>query len=243
MADPWKCNLVEDAVEVRRYGELKGSYDLLKEPHCKKCSEPGEDSNGCVACRNTYGFECAYAMGIYYKTSTRKLYEANGIEKDSLLSKHIYFLKRWPDSNADYAEPLGQAMALCIKEKYNITDEIDVMTSVPAYQEENGEFNRVSVLGEIISRETGTPFEILLKKIRDISMVYLNESGERVSRSMPSRYALAKRMFQPVKEIVDKRVLLLDDILTTGADASECSQQLLNAGAKNVKVLVAGRTQ
>ena len=36
--------------------------------------------------------------------------------------------------------------------------------------------------------------------------------------------------------IAGKRVLLLDDIVTTGATASECARVLLTAGAKEVKL-------
>ena len=34
----------------------------------------------------------------------------------------------------------------------------------------------------------------------------------------------------------DKRVLMLDDIVTTGTTASECARMLLTAGAKEVKL-------
>ena len=36
--------------------------------------------------------------------------------------------------------------------------------------------------------------------------------------------------------ICGKRVLLLDDVITTGATASECARVLLTAGAKEVKL-------
>ncbi len=39
------------------------------------------------------------------------------------------------------------------------------------------------------------------------------------------------------KMLSNKKVILLDDILTTGATANECSKTLLKAGAKEVLVL------
>jgi len=38
-----------------------------------------------------------------------------------------------------------------------------------------------------------------------------------------------------------KRVLLVDDVLTTGATAAACTEVLLAAGATSVDVLVAAR--
>ncbi|WP_025822616.1 ComF family protein [Asaia astilbis] len=42
--------------------------------------------------------------------------------------------------------------------------------------------------------------------------------------------------------IVDRHVVLIDDILTTGATASICARHLRRAGAKRVDLLVAART-
>ena len=45
----------------------------------------------------------------------------------------------------------------------------------------------------------------------------------------------AYRVTDPAS-ITSKRVLLIDDIITTGATASECARVLLTAGAKEVKL-------
>ncbi|NOQ52668.1 MAG: amidophosphoribosyltransferase, partial [Desulfuromonadaceae bacterium] len=50
-----------------------------------------------------------------------------------------------------------------------------------------------------------------------------------------------KQAFQ-VKEALDgERILLVDDVLTTGATAVACSRTLLAAGAAEVQVAVLGR--
>jgi len=42
-------------------------------------------------------------------------------------------------------------------------------------------------------------------------------------------------------KVADRRVLLVDDVLTTGATVAECAQVLLNAGARSVDVLTLAR--
>ena len=39
------------------------------------------------------------------------------------------------------------------------------------------------------------------------------------------------------KEITNKKILLIDDIFTTGATVNECSNTLKNAGAKKIDIL------
>ena len=44
------------------------------------------------------------------------------------------------------------------------------------------------------------------------------------------------------EKIVGKSILLMDDIVTTGATLSECAQALKRAGAKQVRALTLART-
>lgn len=240
----WKCNLLEEEgrIEVIQDDKVIGYYELLKEPYCKKCCYPyPKSSYGCPYCKEAYGFEFVYAVGIYQPIKTYQLIKKLDPETEDLLSKHIYLFKKNPEY---YSVPLALAMTLCLKYKYKLTEDIDIITSVPAHSEKIEEigYNRIDLLGEIISKKLKIPFDnALLSKTRNISMHY-EENGEMKFRPLKERYEIVRGLYRPVKLIPGKRVLLIDDIYTTGADASECSSQLLKAGAKNVKVMVAGRT-
>jgi len=71
--------------------------------------------------------------------------------------------------------------------------------------------------------------ELLVRKRNTRSQTKLNvaQRVENVSGAFQVKY--------PV-EVRDKRIILVDDVITTGATADACSRSLLNAGAKEVLV-------
>jgi len=50
-----------------------------------------------------------------------------------------------------------------------------------------------------------------------------------------------KNAFEVRGNVTDLRLLLVDDVITTGATVRECSKMLLKAGAKEVTVLALAR--
>ncbi len=67
------------------------------------------------------------------------------------------------------------------------------------------------------------------------------ETSPQVSLPAKDRAKNLKGAFIATKQFSDKRVLLVDDVMTTGSTANECSRQLLKAGASEVVVLTLAR--
>lgn len=95
-------------------------------------------------------------------------------------------------------------------------------------------FNQSLLLARVISREKKLPLliDILFKK---------KETPPQTGLSGKERLLNLKNAFVVKRDIRGLRLLLVDDVMTTGATVTECSKQLMKAGAKEVTVLTLAR--
>ena len=108
---------------------------------------------------------------------------------------------------------------------------IDVVTFAPRRQKARKEagFDQAEELAKEFSRRTGIPFEGLLKR-KGFSRPQHRMKGE-------GREENVKGAFVPLRELEGETVLLIDDIVTTGASVRECARVLKEKGAMKVYVL------
>ena len=98
----------------------------------------------------------------------------------------------------------------------------------------------MELLAKAVGPELGIPVEPLLEKFRDNRA----NSGLKTPAERRANVLGVYKVIEP-ERLHGKRVLLLDDIVTTGATASECARVLLTAGAEEVifaAVAAAGTT-
>ena len=127
-----------------------------------------------------------------------------------------------------YAEIYGRLLAMRIHRDLPCAD---VLTWVPVSRRRKRErgYDQVELLAEAVSAELSIPCEALLEKFRDNrANSGLKTPAERRANVLGVYRAVGQESFR------GKRVLLLDDIVTTGATASECARVLLTAGAEEV---------
>ena len=138
-----------------------------------------------------------------------------------------------------YAEIYGRLLAMRIQRDL---PGADVLTWVPVSRRRKRErgYDQVELLAKAVGGELGMEAEELLEKFRDNRA----NSGLRTPEERRANVLGVYRAAAPDR-IAGKRVLLLDDIVTTGATASECARVLLTAGAEEVlfaAVAAAGTT-
>ena len=137
-----------------------------------------------------------------------------------------------------YARVYAPFVADLIRQE--IGEDFDVLSWVPisrARLRSRG-YDQSALLAKAVGRELGIRPVRTLKKIRNTPPQSLTGSAEKRRSNIAGAYAA----FHP-ERWSGKRVLLLDDIITTGATVSECARTLGLAGADAVLCATVARSR
>ena len=128
-----------------------------------------------------------------------------------------------------YAPAYGRVLAMQLQ-KDNM-DDFDILTWVPIAPLRwlRRGYDQVALLAEAVGKELNVTPVKTLRKIRNTPP----QSGIHDVYRRRANVLGAYKALCP-EQIKGKRILLLDDVITSGATASECARVLLTAGAKEV---------
>ena len=135
-----------------------------------------------------------------------------------------------------YARAYGRFLAMQLL-KDDMAD-FDLLTWVPVSKLRRLKrgYDQVELLSKAVGRELGTEPVRLLKKTRHNRP----QSGITGDAARRANVLGAYRVTDPAA-IRDKRILLLDDVITTGSTMSECARTLLISGVKQVNCAAVAR--
>ena len=131
------------------------------------------------------------------------------------------------------ARHLAPGFGRCIALKLSKTapEGFDILTWVPISRRRKltRGYDQCALLAKTVGKELGIPVLPLLKKIR-------NNKPQSSVQGVAQRRANVLGVYKVLTPdaVQGKRILLLDDVLTTGSTAGECARMLLTAGAKEV---------
>jgi competence protein ComFC len=174
----------------------------------------------CMDCqRKRFSFDLARSYGFY----------------EGPLARSVVLLKH------EEIEPLGKWFAERLAEivkKEGIRMEVDLIVPVPLHRQRRKErgFNQVDLIGRPLSKLLRLPYKpVLLMRSRPRPEKHLLRSEERW-KAVRGAFAMRKG-----GRVDNLRILLLDDVMTTGATLDACSRALREAGAKLVLGLTIAR--
>ncbi len=189
---------------------------------CRSCRTPFVeayplDENGlCTICReNAVRFDCAYSFGSF----------------EGSLQQLIHLFKYGKVETL--AEPLSQLMLRALPRDLDF----DFVMAMPMHwrrQWERG-FNQAELLASPVAKRFG------LKCARNLSRKrYTKSQASLDERERRANLRDSFRVTRP-EQIAGKRILLIDDVLTTGATLRAAAEALKSAGAGYVSVLTLAR--
>lgn len=222
----------EEGVAVRLWQKV---LDLFYPPRCVFCGrllKEGEE-DACKECRSvlpvTEGLESEKRNGQFDRCVAPFFY--TGLVRESF---HRYKFQGY----SGYASAYGRWMSQCVEDE--LGEPFDVVTWAPLSRERLRErgYDQARLLAREVARSRGMKEERLLEKVRDTPA----QSGLSGSQSRWDNVRGAYRL-APGEDVSGLCVLLVDDIVTTGATLSECAEILKSAGAKRVLCAVLARGQ
>jgi len=190
---------------------------------CPVCGHPhffDTDSEKCILCLNKHPPFDRVQSAFYYDE----------------FSKHLIL----PFKHADRTDMAEFLSVLLYQIGSSLIEKSDLIIPVPLHPKRlrYRRYNQSALLARYLAKKGHKPYEpSLLKRIRNTPS---QEDKTYIQRAKNVKNAFS--VSEPDK-IKGKNILLIDDVLTTGATLSSCAHALKKAGAKKVYCLTLARTR
>ncbi|MGH9816634.1 MAG: ComF family protein [Candidatus Acidiferrales bacterium] len=228
---PAPCRICEETlIEASRIPVCRRCLDAvprLEGPLCTRCGRffpsgvPAQVAEPlCHLCRrDMYAFDRARSFAIYEREAVKAItllkYEA------------ITPLGSW------FADRLGEVIARSAEQFA-----VDVVVPVPLHHQRKRErgFNQAELIARPLARRLGLP-------LRSYLLVRTRPRPEKLRLSRKERWRIVRGAYSTREsgKVDNLRVLLVDDVFTTGATLDACARTLKRAGAAYVVGITAAR--
>ena len=234
---------------------LKRLFDFLLPPRCINCGSVLNQENGlCPECFNNTTFitepycsKCGLPFAVVSDSRGKKLCPAclkdkrpvlrlsrSAVKYDEFFKKSIIAFK-FMDKTQN-AKIFAKLLKTAGKDIFQ--EGVDVLIPVPLHYKRliKRRYNQSALLAFELSK-------LINKPVLNGCLIKFKATKPQVSFSGRARHQNIKGVFK-VKNpslVANKRVVLIDDVMTTGATLQECAKVLCRAGAKSVDTLTVAR--
>lgn len=212
---------------------LKWLLDLLYPPRCVFCREFLQKTGDtvCQRCRTelSVGFERRLSGEFFDKGLSCFAYQ--GSVRHSIHRFKFGGQKEYGDTYARFLRDIALE-----------DDEIpgcDIVTAVPTNRKHIRKrgYDHSAILARSTAQMMGKEYLPVFKKLRNTLPMFGLKPEQRRANILGAIGLLC-----PAEQIRDKRVLIIDDIFTTGATAGECARVLKSQGTEKVYILTVAKT-
>ena len=187
------------------------------EAPCPRCGQP-RAARGCLRClsEQVEALDAVYAA-LFHEDSARGL---------------VHALKY--DGLREAARPLADGMAEALIAS---REEWDILAPIPLHRRKmrmRG-FNQAMALAGELGALCGLPAREMLRRVSD--------TRQQASLNAAARHVNMRGAFSPITPMTGLRVLLVDDVCTTGATAENAARACKAAGAARVGLITATRAE
>ncbi len=202
---------------------LENAAPLEADYYCVCCHavfltpHPLDNQGRCGMCRQGLtAFDAAYSYGSYAGT----------------LRELVHLFKYARIHTLE--QPLGRMMLSALPRE----ERFDLIVPLPMHwlRRWRRGFNQAELLAKFVGKRTGIPVRKVLRRKRATAQ-QAGLSSARRRTNVAGAFEVGKRV-----ELEGRRVLLVDDVITTGSTAGACATALKRAGAARVVVLTLART-
>ena len=201
---------------------LSSPAPIAAEYFCVTCRTPFQnrfplDEHGvCRLCRSgARGFDAAYCFGAYEGTLRQLI--------------HLFKYKRM--------KPLAKELSAQLARALPRDQRFDIVVPMPLHWRRHWQrgFNQSELLARATARRSGIRMVNAVRRTR-ATATQAGLSNAKRRENVTGAFRVKNRRL-----VEGRRILLIDDVMTTGATASACALAMKRAGAKSVSLLALAR--
>lgn len=223
---PPHCVVCNTEVEpgVHLCASCEGGVRKIEAPSCRQCSSPFEgEITGSFCCSNCVDRK-------FHFTASVSCYRARGMVRD-LIHRFKY------DRHYYLRHQLAIWAAEALEDERLQSPGFDALIPVPLHptRQREREFNQAEAIAELLGERFQKQVINALQRIRYTDSQTMHDRAERMENLRG-----AFRVRHP-DAVLNRHLVLVDDVFTTGSTVEECARVLMEAGAASVRALVVAR--
>jgi ComF family protein len=210
---PARCTLCSDTCTRVVCGSCERALARVADESCPRCKLPSSNSETCGRClRFPPQWERLHATFMYEFPLDRLIVGAKHGRYWGTFDWAAGLMKDWPfAANAS-------------------------LIPVPASPERLTErgYNQATLIANSLAKRFAL-------RVDNDAIVRIRETGTQANRNWVERRKNVKHAFATTRSFKGETIVLVDDVLTTGATLNECARSALDAGASRVDAIVIAR--